>query len=143
MADILQDLPISAPVRDVFNAVATPRGLDEWWSLSSSGSPTLGAEYSLDFGPDYQWKARVVECVPDKVFELELTEAMPDWMHSRVRFELEDRGKDTWVRFSHRGWPEASEHYRISTHCWAMYLRVLRRHLEHGERVAYADRLNV
>lgn len=143
MADILQDLPISAPVRDVFNAVATPRGLDEWWALSSSGSPTPGAEYSLDFGPDYQWKARVVECVPDKVFELELTEAMPDWMHSRVRFELEDRGKDTWVRFSHRGWPEASEHYRISTHCWAMYLRVLRRHLEHGERVAYADRLNV
>jgi len=33
--------------------------------------------------------------------------------------------------------------FRISTHCWAMYLRILRRHFEHGESVPYEDRLDV
>ena len=51
--------------------------------------------------------------VPDREFELELTVATPDWMHTRVGFRLEDRGGTTWVRFSHRGWPAADEHYRI------------------------------
>jgi hypothetical protein len=76
------------------------------------------------------------------IAELELTEAMPDWVHSRVGFVLEDRGHDTWVHFSHRGWSDANEHYRISSHCWALYLRILRRYLEHGERVPYAVRLS-
>ena len=39
--------------------------------------------------------------------------------------------------------PVLSEHYRISSYCWAIYLRVLRRYLEHGERVAYEQRLDV
>jgi hypothetical protein len=36
----------------------------------------------------------------------------------------------------------ANEHWRISCYWWAMYLRVLRRYLEHGESVAYEDRLD-
>ena len=31
-----------------------------------------------------------------------------------------------WVRFHHCGWLTANEHFRISNHCWAMYLRILR-----------------
>jgi hypothetical protein len=43
----------------------------------------------------------------------------------------------------HTGWPDAGEHYRTSSHCRALYLRILRRFVEHGETVPYADRLNV
>ena len=39
------------------------------------------------------------------------------------------------------GWPSANEHCRISSYCWAMYLRILRRFLEHGEVVPYEARL--
>jgi hypothetical protein len=63
---------------------------------------------------------------------------------SRVGFALEDLGNGrTWVRFHHTGWPDAGEHYRTSSHCWALYLRILRRFVEHGETVPYADRLSV
>lgn len=142
MADVLQDFPIAAPARKVFAAISTPEGLDQWWTSSSSGSAALGSEYALDFGPGYQWHARVVRCVPDREFELELTSAMPDWMHTRVGFTLEDRGARTWVRFNHSGWPGIDEHYRSSAHCWALYLRILRRFVEHGETVPYATRLS-
>ena len=72
-----------------------------------------------------------------------MTKSDADWNGSRVRFELSPHKAGTWVRFSHTGWPGLNEHYRISNFCWAMYLRVLRRFLEHGETVPYDQRLDV
>jgi len=71
-----------------------------------------------------------------------MTEANEDWTGSRVGFILEPTSNGTLLRFHHNGWPSVNEHYRVSCHCWAMYLRILRRYLEHGEEVAYEDRLD-
>jgi hypothetical protein len=81
--------------------------------------------------------------VPGVEFELEMTRADPDWTGSRVGVRLESRDGVTRVQFRHTGWPEVNAHYRTSCHCWALYLRVLRRFLENGESVPYADRLDV
>jgi uncharacterized protein YndB with AHSA1/START domain len=143
MPDILQDLPINATAAEVFAAVSTPDGLDSWWTKRSAGTPREGDEYELGFGPEYDWRARVTRSVPDAEFELELTRADADWTGTRVGFHLERRGQMTWLQFHHTGWPSANEHYRISSHCWAMYLRVLRRSLEAGEAVPYERRLEV
>jgi uncharacterized protein YndB with AHSA1/START domain len=141
--DILHDFPISAPIDRVFRAVSTPTGLDEWWTKRASGEPHEGAEYQLWFGPDYDWRARVSRCIPATDFELELTHATPDWLGTRVGFALSPGAAGTEVRFHHAGWPVLNAHYRISCYCWAMYLRVLKRYLEHGEQVPYERRLEV
>jgi hypothetical protein len=81
---------------------------------------------------------------PDAAFELEMTEAHPDWMNTRVGCELRPEGREsTRVIFYHSGWPAASQHWRVSCYCWAMYLRVMRRYLEHGESVPYDQRLDI
>ena len=143
MADILHDLPIKAPVDRVFRAVSRPYGLDTWWTKKSAGTPRKGEEYELWFGPEYDWRARVTRCVPESEFELEMVHADADWMGTRVGFLLEPRAGLTWVRFRHTGWPLPNEHYRISCTCWALYLRILRRSLEHGESIPYELRLEV
>jgi uncharacterized protein YndB with AHSA1/START domain len=143
MADILQDFPINADKARVFEMFTTPQGLDAWWTLKSAGEPVQGAEYELFFGPEYDWRARVTKCVPGVEFELLMTRADADWTGSRVGVKLTSHGDSTRVEFRHLGWPEANAHYRTSCHCWALYLRVLRRYLEFGERVAYEDRLDV
>jgi uncharacterized protein YndB with AHSA1/START domain len=143
MPDILQDFPIRATPARVFDAVSAPSGLDVWWAKRSSGRPQLGAEYELDFGPDYLWRATVTQCDAPNRFELRMMQADADWSGTLVGFELSPIERGTWVRFAHRGWPVANEHYRVSTHCWAMYLRLLRRHLEEGEFVEYERRLDV
>lgn len=142
MADIFHDFPIRAPIDAVFRAVSTPGGLETWWTERSTGDPREGGEFDLWFGPEYHWRARVTRCVPAARFELEMVEADADWSGTRVGVELEPRDGGTWVRFHHTGWPDANEHYRISCNCWALYLRVLRRSLEHGESVSYAERLD-
>ena len=141
MADILQDFPIAAPPAQVYDAISTPAGLDTWWTETSSGTPTIGAEFELGFGPGYRWRAVVTKARAPEAFELELTVSDDDWNGSLVGFELVPHKIGTWVRFYHRGWASPNEHYRISSHCWALYLRVLRRHLEAGESVPYEKRL--
>lgn len=102
----------------------------------------MGAEYELWFGPEYDWRAVVTRCVPEREFELEMTRAMEDWMRTRIGFYFDEKDGITQVRFQHIGWPEANEHYRISSYCWAMYLRLLRRYVEFGEVVSYEKRLD-
>ncbi len=143
MPDVLFDLPIKATLRSVFDGISTPAGLDCWWTQTSAGRPAAGNEYELGFGPTYEWRAEVTRCEPATEFELEILRADVDWTGTRVGFRLEERDGVTWMQFRHTGWPEANEHYRISSNCWASYLRILRRQLEHGESVAYEQRLDV
>jgi uncharacterized protein YndB with AHSA1/START domain len=143
MPDIFHDFPIHAPAERVFQAVSTPVGLDRWWTKRSAGEPKEGATFALWFGPAYDWRARVSRCVASSEFELEIVSADKDWIGTRVGFHLEEKDGTTSVRFHHKGWPDANEHWRISCYCWAMYLRILRRYLEHGEDVPYEKRLEV
>ena len=71
-----------------------------------------------------------------------MTTASNDWRGTRIGFELVDTGGLTEVKFHHRGWPDENEHFRVSTFCWAMYLRLLRRYVENGEVVPYEQRLD-
>ena len=75
MPDILQDFPIQAPPARVFDGVSQPALLDQWWTLRSSGQPSVGLAYELDFGPNYLWHAVVTIVRPGAAFELRLTDA--------------------------------------------------------------------
>ena len=126
----------------MFDCVATPAGLDSWWTKGASGLPCEANEYELFFGDGYHWGAVVSACDPPREFELTMTRADGDWTGSRVGFSFEEREGVTHVRFRHTGWPEENDHYRISSFCWAMYLRLLKRYAESGEIVEYEDRLD-
>ena len=143
MADILHDFLIAGTPERVFAAVSTPTELDAWWTKQSSGTARLGATYELRFGPAYDWRARVTRCDAGAAFELELGQSDRDWLGTRVGFRLEPHPGGTRVRFHHTGWPESNEHFRGSSYCWAMYLRLLRRFVEEGEVVPYERRLDV
>ena len=142
MLHIRQDFQINASARKVFDAVSTSTGLDSWWTKTCTGSPAEGAEYSLGFGPEYDWHAVVTQCIPDSAFEIRLTKADADWQDSRVGFELTEESGSTMVKFQHVGWPEPNEHYWISCLCWTRYLELLKRYVEAGETVPYETRLD-
>ena len=142
MADIVQEFTVKAPSDRVFEAMGTPEGLARWWCKRSEGKPEEGAEYNLLFGPGSDWRGKVTRYKPCTAFELHITKAHPDWVGTRVGCELTAEGTNaTRVRFYHTGWPSENEHWRISCHCWAMYLRIMRRNLEHGEAVPYEERI--
>ncbi len=142
MADILHDFPIAAPATTVFAAISSPAGLAAWWTLGTSGEARVGADYELFFGEEYDWRATVTRCATDRAFALGMTHASDDWLGTTVSFVLEPRGNVTWLHFAHTGWRDASDHFRSTSYCWAMYLRVMKRWIERGEMVAYERRLD-
>ena len=72
-----------------------------------------------------------------------LTRSDEDWHGSRVSLDVEPTKDGTHMRFAHFAWPDANDHYRTSSSCRAMYLRVVKRHLETGEQVPSPVRLDV
>ena len=143
MHDIQHDFPVFAPIERVFEAVTTPVGLNAWWTKTCQGEPTVRSIYELGFGEGYQWRAMVTVTRPDAEFELQLIDADEDWQGTRVGFVLTAKSDRTNVKFYHKGWPNDNSHYRTSCYCWAMYLRIMKRHVEFGENVEYEKRLEV
>jgi uncharacterized protein YndB with AHSA1/START domain len=143
MPDILHRFPVKAPAARVFAMFADPRLLNEWWTLDADGVAETGETYRFGFGPRYQWQGLLAACDPDHWIEWEMLDADDDWTGTRVGARFSERDGRTVVDFYHAGWRHANEHYRTSSCCWAQYLRVLRRFVEHGEQVPYDTRLDV
>lgn len=143
MPDIFHQFIVLADAEKVFDAVSRAEGLDSWWTKSSADNPVAGGIYRLYFGPEYDWEAIVTDYQPPSIFELQIRCADIEWNGTRIGFRLTKLDGKTGVDFYHAGWPSASDHYKISSYCWAMYLRILKRYVEYRERVPYEKRLDV
>jgi len=140
MADILHRFHVAAPAAEVFEAIATREGLNAWWTLDAQGRAVPDTSWRFFFSKDFDWKGRTVSVSPGKLIEWVFTDAEPDWTGTKLRIELKPVSGGTSVEFSHTDWNEASDHYRTSSFCWALYLRLLKRYVERGEVVPYAER---
>lgn len=123
--------------------VSEPEKLNIWWTSSCIGAPNEGEIYSMQFGPDYKWKAKVTGIDAPNCIQFLMLEADKDWIDTKIDFRL--KTEDDWVSilFEHSGWSEISDHYLMSSYCWAMYLRLIKRYLEAGEVIPYEKRLEV
>jgi len=142
MADILHDLIIESSQSNVFQGVSSPDLINQWWTLACEGGARIGAEYRLFFGEGFDWRAKVISYELDNRLDLKMTICDHDWMDTVVGFHLEAVKVGTKLRFQHRYWKDWNDHFRTSSYCWAMYLRILKRYLEFGEEVHYSQRLN-
>ncbi|MBT3478719.1 MAG: SRPBCC domain-containing protein [Candidatus Marinimicrobia bacterium] len=140
MPDILHNLTIESSIENVYRAVAFPKGLNAWWTKSSAGHPELGAEYKLYFSDEYDWRAIALENEENAKFVLEITLADGDWTGTKVRFFLTENNDATELCFEHTGWRETNDHFRVSSYCWAKYLRLLKEYVEEGIIIPFEER---
>ena len=78
--------------------------------------------------------------VSGKELTWKLTQAMPDWMNTKVGFILSPEKEGTKVSFYHRDWVEPNEHFAISNFCWASLLNGLKQYVEKGIVVPFEQR---
>jgi uncharacterized protein YndB with AHSA1/START domain len=140
MFDIHHNFIVKAPARSVFDAFCTPGGLDSWWTLKSEGKPTLDFLYTFYFGPEYDWRAKVIHVVPGKELTWKMVKTMDDWQGTKVGFQLSENAGITQVHFFHLGWREASEHFGITNYCWGQLLNGLKKYVEEGIVIPHALR---
>ncbi|MBK8954157.1 MAG: SRPBCC domain-containing protein [Saprospiraceae bacterium] len=140
MPDILHAFFIQAPIEKVFQSVSEPSGLDQWWTQACHGKADLDEEFEFIFSPACIWKGKIIEYDPPYRIEWLMTDAQEDWLKTQVGLQLKSAKNGTEIEFVHSHWKEANKHFRISSYCWAIYLRVLKLYLEKGVETPYEER---
>ena len=139
---ILHDLEVNATLENVFQMVSVPEFLNEWWTHCSHGNAELDSEYIFEFSEEYKWKGKVSKLNPPFEIEYLMTEADEDWKGTYVGFILKETKSGTKISFYHKNWKTVSEHFRQTSFCWAMYLKILKKFVEEGFHVPYSERDN-
>ncbi|GLB48764.1 SRPBCC family protein [Neptunitalea lumnitzerae] len=137
---IYHDVVIKVPCAEVYKAVSQPEHLVNWWPLHCSGTPEVGASYNFFFEEPYNWYGKVIKASKDISFAIEMTVADEDWNPTSFGFDLEAIEEGCLVKFWHINWPYCNHHFRRSSYCWAMLLKLLKDYLEKGIIVPFEGR---
>lgn len=135
--DILHRVGIKAPSQQVYQALTTTEGLAGWFT-NAMGESKVGGVIKLRFHhPD----GREVGGAAMKVLELrsaqhvlwQTLEGPPDWVGTRVSFDLRQDGEYCIVLFKHADWKEAGEFMHHCSTKWATFLLSLKELIETGK----------
>jgi len=97
LPDIRHTYLFRAPIRKVWDAVATSEGLAAWF-MPNNFEPVEGREFHLDAGPYGKSPCRVVELDPPRRLSFRWAK---DWL---ITFELSEQGENTEFTLIHSGW---------------------------------------
>ncbi|NNF32823.1 MAG: SRPBCC domain-containing protein [Saprospiraceae bacterium] len=140
MNAIYHDVFIKSEPSKIYDAISTSQGLNNWWTLKSSGFSRVGEVYNFYFTPEYDWYGEVINADKDVSFYIKMTQADEDWIPTAFGFDFMKVQGGTRIQFWHKGWPECNHHFRRSSWCWAMLLNGLKNYVEKGIVVPFEDR---
>ena len=118
---------IAAPPGKIFAALTTTEGLSRWWTTKVSAKAEIGAVVDFTFGGDFNPDMRVTELDPSVLVAWECVGGHEPWAENTFRFELEEKGTGTIVRFWQNYARELSDDaYGTYNFNWGYYLESLR-----------------
>jgi uncharacterized protein YndB with AHSA1/START domain len=137
MFDILHRVGIKASPEKVYQALATPEGVAGWWTTSTTGDRTTGGMIRTVFFADGKelgaFALKLLELHPGKRVVWQVMSGPPEWLGSKIGFDLKQEGDYTIILFKHDGWKEPVEFmYHCSTK-WAVFLMSLKSLVETGK----------
>jgi uncharacterized protein YndB with AHSA1/START domain len=143
MPDIRHRVVISAPRHSVYQAVATPEGISNWWTRDGvRGESAEGSKLGFYFGqPDPAAVMEVTSLQPDGHVGWRCIEGADEWVGTKLSFDLTEQDDETVVLFTHADWRTASE---FMAHCsarWAYFLLSLKRLVENGKGTPFPEDL--
>jgi hypothetical protein len=115
MADIEHAIQIAAKPETIYPLIATAKGFEQWWAADvtvSDGGVDLGF---FNRATIYRLKLQVDE---PPVLADWLCETGKEWSGTHIVFRLEARGSATFLRFSHSGWPAATDYFVSCNTTW-------------------------
>jgi uncharacterized protein YndB with AHSA1/START domain len=123
---------------EVFKAINNVRG---WWGAGvTGGTEKPGDEFVYKHVPYHYSKQRLTEVVPGKKVvwlvtegELSFTDEKSEWVNTKIIFEIEKKGKQTTVTFTHEGLTPSCECFDDCSQGWNHYLQSLLQLIETGK----------
>ena len=137
MVDIVHRVGIKAPLHAVYQALATREGAAGWWAVDTRGESVVGGTLKFVFTADGKelgaFDIQVRELAPEQRVLWEVVGGPPEWVGTRISFDLKQEDDFAVILFKHEGWREPGE---FMSHCstkWAIFLMSLKAYVETGK----------
>jgi len=138
--DITHNLQIKAKAEVIYNAVATEKGINGWWSKDCSVGETEGEGSLLKFdkqGTIVEMGFRTLTLTPNKKAVWECTEnGNPAWIGTKIITEISESENGCEVVFSHAGFQEkwrGQEPFEMTKQGWVHFVNSLVSYCQKGE----------
>ncbi|RKR10101.1 uncharacterized protein YndB with AHSA1/START domain [Flavobacterium sp. 90] len=131
---------IKSPISTVFKALTTEEGLGAFWTEKLIVKPELGFINEFNFGDNDLTKMKITELSPNKRIVWECIESDPEWVGTKISFDLTEKDGVTSVVLKHFDWRDLTEFYQWCNYNWAMFLLSLKNYCEDGDGTPYQKR---
>ena len=137
MVDILHRVGIKSSADKVYAALATRDGLANWWTANTQGESKVGGVLQFRFRADGReiggFDMKVLELQPGRRVLWEVVDGPPEWIGTKIDFQLKQEDEYCIVLFKHEGWKEPVEFMHHCSTKWAIFLMSLKSLLETGK----------
>ena len=141
MVNITHQIGVIAKQDKVLLALTTTDGLSKWWTEETSGDTNKGGIIKFAFNGDGP-EMKVISSSDSNV-EWECVSGPDEWLGTHINFELESKGKQTKIFFSHNRWEkETPFHYHCSMK-WAVFMLSLKNYLDSGTGNAFPNDISI
>jgi uncharacterized protein YndB with AHSA1/START domain len=133
MAEIRHRVGVQAPIEEVYEAVATSKGVARWWTEDTVDDGDDGDAIGVSFGGPRAATMQLTEQAPPTRIVWRFVQGPEEWLGTTATFDLRRDGDETVVLFTHAGWAEPVEFLHHCSSRWAYFLMSLKHALEGGE----------
>ena len=134
MPDILHEVTIAALPDTVYKAITEQEGLTSWWAAQAVVQSKVGSVAEFSFlGGRFVVKMEITKLEPGRTVYWTVKDGVPDWLDTRVTYDLIPVGSGTKVRFGHRDFASAEGSLASASYNWAWFLTSLKDYIETGK----------
>lgn len=144
--DIIHIVEIDAPRPTVFKAIASQRGLRNWWNAAAEAEPGVGSTIEVRFIGDFNPTMEVLSYEEAYATEWRVVGGHESWQDSRLVFQLSDAGDGStrlMFRQSFHNGDVTEEAWGEYNFQWGYYLDSLRQYCETGRGKPHGRRSEV
>jgi uncharacterized protein YndB with AHSA1/START domain len=131
MAEIRHLISIEAAPRDVYAAVATPTGLQAWWTADSATDDKVGgaAEFGFDKrGAVFRMKIEALD--PPRKVVWKCLGDNPEWVGTTLTWSIEPEDNGSLLRFTQGGWRNMTDMVATCNSTWGELMYRLKAYVE-------------
>jgi len=143
MPDILHRVAIKSAPNDAYRALTTLEGLAGWWTTETQGNCNVGGVIQFRFGTRGGIDMKVLELDPAKRVLWQVVGGPPDWIGTKVSFELSQDDDFTIILFKHQRWKKPIEFMHHCSTKWALFLMSMKSLVETGKGAPYPNDIHI
>jgi uncharacterized protein YndB with AHSA1/START domain len=129
---IRHTVDIDVRPQEVYAAITSQEGLRGWWTRRAIAAPEVGHVNKYPFSSGDYNEMRVVSLQDGSRVEWECVEGSPEWVGTKVVFELGATDDGTRLDFTHADWGADTPFFRMCRKAWEWYMASLKQYCETG-----------